>query len=51
MRMAVSMLGLRPGLMLDTSHLGFANEERFRRYMAHHLRQHRTMIEQDEPTV
>jgi len=47
-RGAVSMLGLRPGLVLDTSHLGFANEERFRRYMVQHLRRHRALVERDK---
>ncbi len=50
-RTAVSLLGLRPGLMLDTSHLGFANEERFRRYMEQHLRRHRAVVERDKSTA
>lgn len=50
-RNAVSSLGLKSGLMLDTSHLGFANEGRFRRYMEQHLRRHRAVAEQDRPTA
>jgi len=49
-RTAVASLGLRQGLVLDTSHLGFGNEGRFRRYMAQHLSRHRTVVEQDKVT-
>lgn len=49
-RKAVSMLGLRPGLVLNTSHLGFVNEARFRRYMAQHLDRYRAVVELDKPT-
>lgn len=50
-RTAVSALGLKSGLVLDTSHLGFANEGRFKRYMEQHLRRHRDLVEQDKPTA
>lgn len=50
-RLAVAKLGLRAGLTLDTSHLGFASEGRFRRYMEQHLRRHRTVVEQDKATA
>ena len=50
-RTAVATLGLRPGLVLDTSHLGLANEGRFRRYMAQHLHRHRAVVERDKPTA
>lgn len=49
-RKEVSMLGLRPGLVLNTSHLGFANEARFRRYMAQHLQRYHALVELDKPT-
>lgn len=49
-RTAVASLGLRQGLVLDTSHLGFANEGRFRRYMEQHLRRHRTLVERNKAT-
>ena len=49
-RTAVVSLGLRPGLVLDTSHLGFANEGRFRRYMEQHLSRHRALVNKDRPT-
>lgn len=49
-RTAVATLGVKQGLVLDTSHLGFANEGRFRRYMAQHLYRHRTVVEQDKAT-
>lgn len=50
-RTAVLPLGLKSGLVLDTSNLGFANEGRFRRYMEQHLRRHHAVVEQDKPTA
>lgn len=49
-RSAVSRLGLTERMPLDTSQLGFANEDRFRRYMAGHLRHHQELVARDKPT-
>lgn len=49
-QIAVGKLGLRAGMPLDTSQLGFANEDRFRRYMAEHLQRHSALVLQDRPT-
>lgn len=51
LRTAVSMLGLKSGMALDTSHLGFTNEGRFRQYMEQHLRLHCTVVREDMPTA
>lgn len=50
-RLAVAKLGLRDGMLLDTSHLGFANEGRFRRYMEQHFRRYHALVEQDKITA
>ncbi|QDZ30382.1 HNH endonuclease [Noviherbaspirillum sp. UKPF54] len=49
-RAEVAKLGLREGMQLDTSHLGFSDEARFRRYMAEHLQRHRDLVNKDKPT-
>jgi hypothetical protein len=46
----VLSLGLRPGLPLDTSQLGFEEERRFGRFMSEHLRRHLALVEADRPT-
>lgn len=46
----VLKLGLRNGMPLDTSQLGFSNETKFRRYMAEHLERHNDLINRDKPT-
>ena len=50
-RGTVSRLGLAERMKLDTSQLGFANEGRFRRFMAEHLGRHQELIARDKPTV
>jgi hypothetical protein len=49
-RLDVEKLGLRNGMALDTSQLGFSNEPRFRRYMAEHLERHIALAHRDKPT-
>ena len=48
---AVSMLGIRNRMVLNTSHLGLVNEGRFKRYMAQHARRYRDVVQLDEPTT
>ena len=48
-RGVVSRLGLTQGMKLDTSQLGFANEGRFGRFMAQHLRRHEELVAKDRP--
>lgn len=43
-------VGLKEGMRLDTSQLGFSDEQRFAAYMADHFSRHRKLIEEDAST-
>lgn len=49
-RSLVSGLGIRQGMELNTSHLGFSAEQRFEAYMRDHLKRHLQLVERDSPT-
>jgi hypothetical protein len=49
-RLEVRKLGITEGMLLNTSHLGFSDEERFRRYMSEHLIRHTGRVAGDKPT-
>lgn len=50
-RKVASNFGLKEGMRLDTSQLGFSDERRFAGYMADHCSRHRKLIELDASTV
>lgn len=46
----VRRLGISEEMKLDTSHLGFEAEGRFRKYMGEHYSRHRALVHRDRPT-
>lgn len=47
----VLALGLKSGQMLDTSQLGFSDEQRFSQFMGEHLKKHLALVRADQPTT
>ncbi len=48
-RAIVVNLGLKTHMKLDTSNIGFSDEERLRQHMAEHLRRHQLLVQLDTP--
>ena len=48
-RLDVVSLGLRDGMLLNTTHVSLRDEDRLKSYMAYHLKRHRVLVERDAP--